>query len=814
VEDLSLRTEFRRALEVVTPPAPWLAANVRAELRRRRKAQMARQRRWLAPTLSPANTRLLAIALIVVLLVAAAGTFLVVHRFVLQPIPIHTHTGAASRMCSTGATDMITTQIGWQGTTRTTDGGTTWVDVSPPAIPSQGKGGGAVCVLDATHAWVTVATSLNNTCPQGCAGPEIDHLYVMSTADGGATWKTSQPIPASGMSLGVEYDFLDALHGWLLTDTGYYAPHRYARDLFATSNGGLHWSRVASASSGDGSALGTTAVACGATGIAFSTITTGWLTWDCTQGNGPNPPQEGGPEVVVTRDGGRTWTAVNLPSAPSTCGATPPIFSAKAGVLLTTCSGNSLIYKTADAGQTWIADQRQIATQVDFVNGTTGFFFEFDPVKKVTTLYTTTSGGADWAVVNSGLFPGRNVSSMQFIDETTGLASVSNSPVAWVTRDGGKSWSLPPPYRSVGSEICTQPTDPGAGTGPRAVHMFSTTTGWAAGARRTTDGGADWANVSPASVKLRSSVYAEFFLDATHGWVVQTAGSSTSCADRVVVFSTADGGATWQQGAPVTVAGSGIGASIDFIDASNGWLLIGSQLYRSSDGGRNWNQVAANIGLTFAGCASLGPTVFASFGPMVFSSLTTGWTQIQCKNSGPGLAVTHDGGANWTAQILAKSSCCTSTVLPTFFDPSHGLVFDSNGPAFVMTADGGHTWVRHGLPRLSYFTCVGKGGVSECSNQNVTALSFIDPNQGWAIVSNDQSGRGGPFSLTVKHTEDGGTTWISLTANLPKVNAYPDPSQSSLIFVDPSTGFLWIQNKLFTTADAGHRWTAVPVTYH
>ena len=42
--------------------------------------------------------------------------------------------------------------------------------------------------------------------------------------------------------------------------------------------------------------------------------------------------------------------------------------------------------------------------------------------------------------------------------------------------------------------------------------MFTPTTGWAAGARRTTDGGADWTNVSPASVKLRSSAYAEFFL--------------------------------------------------------------------------------------------------------------------------------------------------------------------------------------------------------------------------------------------------------------------------------------------------------------
>jgi hypothetical protein len=806
VDDLSLRNEFRRALDVVAPPAPWLAANVRTELRQHRGERV--RRRPFALTLSPAAARLLAIALIVVLMLAAAGAFLVIHRFVLQPIPIHTRTGAVSRECSTGTTDMITTQVGWQGTSRTTDGGTTWLDVSPPAMPSAGKGGGDTCVLDATHAWVTVAISANNTCPTGCAGPEIDRLYVMSTTDGGATWRTSQPIPASGMSLGVEYDFFDTLHGWLLTDTGYYAPHRYTRDLYATTDGGVHWNHVTSASSRDGSVLGTTAVACTATGITFSSVTTGWLTWDCTQGNGPGLPQGNGPQLAVTRDGGRTWAAVNLPSAPYGCGATPPIFSAKAGVLLLSCQGGAVVYRTGDAGQTWTAGQRQIssqvASQVDFVDGTTGFYFEFDRAKKVWTLYRTTSGGADWAVVKSGLFPGQNVNSLQFINETTGLATVSNSPVPWVTNDGGKTWSLPPPYRSVGNEICTQPTDPGAGSGPRAVQMFSRTTGWAAGARRTTDGGATWINVGPPSLKLRSSASAEFFLDANHAWVVQTAGSSTACADRAVVFSTADGGATWQQGAVVPLANPGVGVWVDFLDAADGWLIDGSQLYRSSDAGRTWNLVAANVGMS-SSCIA--------FGPMAFSSLTTGWMQVQCRNGG-GLAVTHDGGANWSAQILAKSSCCVSSVLPTFFDSTNGMVFDdSNGPIFAMTSDGGQRWVRHGLPRLSYFTCVGKGGVSQCSNQSIAALSLINPSQGWALVTNDVTGRGGPFALTVEHTEDGGRTWSSVEADLMKVNAYPDPSQTTLTYVDSKVAFLWIQNRLFTTADGGHGWTAVQITY-
>ncbi len=807
MDDFSLRNEFRRALDAVAPPAPWLAANVRTELRQHRH-ELIRRRRPFALALSPAAPRLLAIALIVVLLVAAAGAFLAIHRFVLQPIPIHTHTGAVSRTCSTGAVDMITTKIGWQGTSRTTDGGATWRDVSPPTVPRSGKGGGVLCVLDADHAWVTEATSVyNNTCAaKGCAGPEVDSLYVMSTADGGVTWQQSDRFPESGsQSLATELDFVDAQHGWLLTDTGFYATHRNLRDVYATTDGGRHWNHVASGS-GSGSVLGTVGVACAQTGMTFSSVTTGWLTWNCSQGTGPNPPQQDGPVMAVTRDGGRTWAAVTLPAARVGlgCGAAPPIFSAKAGVMLVSCGGTVFVDRTADSGQTWIGNPQELPSPVDFVNGTTGFYFAIDRTKKLYTLYKTTSGGADWSAITGGLFPGRSVSDFQFIDEATGFASLSNSPVAWVTGDGGKTWSLPPPYRSVGNEICAQPSDPGAGSSPRGVQMFTPTTGWAAGARRTTNGGAGWTNVSPASVKLRSSAYAEFFLDADHAWVVQAAGSATACADRLVIFSTADGGATWQHGAPVIpTISSGWLVSIDFHDSSNGWLLVGTRLYRSSDAGHTWTQVA-DLALTLKGCYS--------YGPMAFSSITTGWMQVQCNDSAQSLLVTHDGGASWTGQVMARSSCCATSALPTFFDPNHGMAFDPSG-LFVMTSDGGLRWVKHGLPRLTYHSCLGKGGVTECSNQSIVALSFINPTQGWALESNDESGAGGPFAISIMHTEDGGKTWTSARSNLTKINGYPDPSQNSLTFVNAKLGFLWLGPKLLTTTDGGHSWTAVKVTY-
>jgi photosystem II stability/assembly factor-like uncharacterized protein len=59
------------------------------------------------------------------------------------------------------------------------------------------------------------------------------------TSDGGEQWDSLTP-QKSGLSAGGVLDFVDQLHGW-----------EYSRyDLFATTDGGIHWTRVAVARSG------------------------------------------------------------------------------------------------------------------------------------------------------------------------------------------------------------------------------------------------------------------------------------------------------------------------------------------------------------------------------------------------------------------------------------------------------------------------------------------------------------------------------------------------------------------------------------
>ena len=80
--DPKLRSEFRRALDVVTPPAPWLRTRVNDTLRqeRTRSSRVGLRRPVIALRLPGFSQKLAAVALIVVLAAAAVEVFLVTHR--------------------------------------------------------------------------------------------------------------------------------------------------------------------------------------------------------------------------------------------------------------------------------------------------------------------------------------------------------------------------------------------------------------------------------------------------------------------------------------------------------------------------------------------------------------------------------------------------------------------------------------------------------------------------------------------------------------------------------------------------------------
>ncbi len=86
----ALRTELRRALDEVLPPAPWLPATVSEGLREERRKRSWRiepRRPFIVVRLPRFSQKVAAAALIIVLAAAAVGAFLVTHRQTNQSVP-------------------------------------------------------------------------------------------------------------------------------------------------------------------------------------------------------------------------------------------------------------------------------------------------------------------------------------------------------------------------------------------------------------------------------------------------------------------------------------------------------------------------------------------------------------------------------------------------------------------------------------------------------------------------------------------------------------------------------------------------------
>jgi len=179
----------------------------------------------------------------------------------------------------------------------THDGGVTWQHQSIP-LP-EGAPGGPVTLppvfFNATDGILPVI--LPN--PPG----EVLHIYV--THNGGASWSATTPVPTSAtagtwtaLASGSAYvggrlytagtiDFVDAMHGWLASNTFAVKSYQYiSSTIYRTSDGGQHWMHS------------TVRLNTEITMIDFVSQMQGWAI-DSAQA------------LYQTTDGGQTWAKVN-----------------------------------------------------------------------------------------------------------------------------------------------------------------------------------------------------------------------------------------------------------------------------------------------------------------------------------------------------------------------------------------------------------------------------------------------------------------------------------------------------------------------
>ncbi|MBQ6519427.1 MAG: hypothetical protein IJI14_11955 [Anaerolineaceae bacterium] len=309
---------------------------------------------------------------------------------------------------------------------------------------------------------------------------------------------------------------------------------------------------------------------------------------------------------------------------------------------------------------------------------------------------------------------------------------------------------------------------------------------------RTTDGAENWKNVTPSQViydnaGLVDEVYA-CFRDADHAWVIFEDEKGFNIRSGINVWSTADGGRTWNS-SELPLGGTSTqyftNPAISFLDNQTGWIFAdiakieGREycgLYTTYDGGLSWTaMVTGNTGNLTSGTKKNGA---------VFRDNLEGWiTGVNTMND-PSAVLWHtfDGGNTWYQQLfpepwglnipqglLSDPSISCSLGVPKFVDFQYQYAWTvlkcSGGslsePVSILywTYDRLSTWRTLRLP-----TAEGN-------------LSFYGIEYGWYAIKNEP---GADFPYQILFTEDGGENWRT-AAQL--------AWDSRLQFITPSIGF-------------------------
>ncbi|MEP4076599.1 WD40/YVTN/BNR-like repeat-containing protein [Haloferula sp.] len=313
------------------------------------------------------------------------------------------------------------------------------------------------------------------------------------------------------------------------------------------------------------------------------------------------------------------------------------------------------------------------------------------------------------------------------------------------------------------------------------IWFFDENVGWlvnAAGeARMTINGGASWDHRS-SNLQTEHGGYLRCmgWSSRDTGWIGLVTGGGAGFEESLL-YRTRNGGHNWEKvslpvGAPGGICGLfAVSSEVVYAAGSNDPDLPGPSVVKTTDGGATWTVIPMTAHAD-------------NLIDVYFEDENTGWVvggkkALACPPTKPGyfgrqqyaqlkpvILKTQDGGQSWVNMAAnTEGFVCGEWGWKIQFLPGHQIGFvsleDLTGAAMLRTEDAGQTWTRLAI----------KDAGGTVINNNLEGIGFIDSNNGWV-------GGWGQFfqGKFNSFTSDGGRTWSrqdqndDVPASDPRVN--------------------------------------------
>jgi len=407
---------------------------------------------------------------------------------------------------------------------------------------------------------------------------------------------------------------------------------------------------------------------------------------------------------------------------------------------------------------------------IDFVNDNIGWIGGSDGL-----LLKTQDGGQTWQSIP--LDKNWSINKIDFLDESVGWAigNVYYEAIILKTYNGGQTWSVQASWPNADLNLMrVMNTDVVYAVGSQYnPYSFSND----AKIFKTADGGVKWVDIT-----LRNSsrnLQSIWFLNSQVGLVTGFFHSSDT-AQNAIVWSTNDGGMTWEE---IIISELSWIRNLQFVNDSTAYFLAGTQtqsssysmLCKTTDRFKSWSIIRqSDYTNSMSSFFYLGSGRFCGI---------TGWPRGYRGAGGfySYILKSTDGGMTWQQKLLGGAWNINRIY---FYNEQVG--FSIGGGSILKTMDGGENWC---VQRFSY------------SFENIC---FIDRNKGFASGGWLYTHRDGSGDMFV--TEDGGRTW--------QPTLWTNSKIESCVFVNTLIGFAisrviedgsWIDK----TVDGGKNWTDI-----